>query len=142
MVPTSWQDEALARDGVSGELPCSALKGETVPDSLPVQTAKASRKQSSLSGKESAQGCTPKRLLGRPDEALGGGNQGPSAPGWGRQHHSQRDPPFVPILPGEFLDRRDWWAQSMGSLSREMRMAGSTSSLGEVQMPHFSHQNI
>ena len=33
--PTSWQDEALARDGVSGELPCSALKGETVPDSLP-----------------------------------------------------------------------------------------------------------
>ena len=32
-----------------------------------VQTAKASRKQSSLSGKESAQGCIPKRLLGRPD---------------------------------------------------------------------------
>ena len=28
---------------------------------------KASRKQSSLSGKESAQGCIPKRLLGRPD---------------------------------------------------------------------------
>ena len=22
---------------------------------------------------------------------LGGGNEGPSAPGWGRQHHSQRD---------------------------------------------------
>ena len=43
-----------------------------------MQTAKASRKQSSLSGKESAQGCIPKRLLGRPDEALGGGNQGPS----------------------------------------------------------------
>ena len=32
-----------------------------------VQTAKASRKQSSLLGKESAQGCLPKRLLGRPD---------------------------------------------------------------------------
>ena len=32
-----------------------------------VQTAKASRKQSSLSGKESAQGCIPQRLLGRPD---------------------------------------------------------------------------
>ena len=32
-----------------------------------VQSAKASRKQSSLSGKESAQGCIPKRLLGRPD---------------------------------------------------------------------------
>ena len=47
-----------------------------------MQTAKASRKQSSLSGKESAQGCIPQRLLGRPVEALGGGNQGPSAPGW------------------------------------------------------------
>ena len=35
-----------------------------------------------LSGKESAQACIPRRLLGRPDEALGGGNQGPSAPGW------------------------------------------------------------
>ena len=44
------------------------------------QNDKASRKQSSLSGKESAQGCLPKRLLGRPDEALGGGNQGRSAP--------------------------------------------------------------
>ena len=46
-----------------------------------VQTTKASRKQSSLSGKESAQGCIPKRLLGRPDEALGGGNQGPTLAG-------------------------------------------------------------
>ena len=35
VVPTSSQDEALARDGVSREVPCSALKGETVPDSLP-----------------------------------------------------------------------------------------------------------
>ena len=61
-----------------------------------MQTAKASRKQSSLSGKESAQGCIPKRLPGRPDEALGGGKQGPSAPAWARQHHRQRDPPFVP----------------------------------------------
>ena len=24
MVPTAWQDEALARDGVSREVPCSA----------------------------------------------------------------------------------------------------------------------
>ena len=48
-----------------------------------MQTAKASRKQSSLSGKESAQGCIPKGVLDRPDEALRGGNQGPSAPGWG-----------------------------------------------------------
>ena len=35
MVPSSWQDEALARHGVSREVPCSTLKGETVPDSLP-----------------------------------------------------------------------------------------------------------
>ena len=35
VVPTAWQDEALARDGVSREVPCSALKGETVPDSFP-----------------------------------------------------------------------------------------------------------
>ena len=35
VVPTAWQDEALARDGVSREVPCSALKGETVSDSLP-----------------------------------------------------------------------------------------------------------
>ena len=35
VVATSWQDEALARDGVSREVPCSALKGEMVPDSLP-----------------------------------------------------------------------------------------------------------
>ena len=26
VVPTAWQDEALARDGVSREVPCSALK--------------------------------------------------------------------------------------------------------------------
>ena len=25
VVPTAWQDEALARDGVSREVPCSAL---------------------------------------------------------------------------------------------------------------------
>ena len=31
----AWQDEALARDGVSREVPCSAMKGETVPDILP-----------------------------------------------------------------------------------------------------------
>ena len=41
MVPTSWQDEALARDGVSREVPCSVLKGETVPDSLPASLVKA-----------------------------------------------------------------------------------------------------
>ena len=29
VVPTSWQDESLARHGVSREVPCSALKGET-----------------------------------------------------------------------------------------------------------------
>ena len=35
VVPTAWQDEALARDGVSREVPCSALKGETVQLSHP-----------------------------------------------------------------------------------------------------------
>ena len=34
VVPISWQDEALARDSVSREVPCSALKCETEPDSL------------------------------------------------------------------------------------------------------------
>ena len=33
--PTSLQDEPLARDGVSREVPCSALKGETVPEKQP-----------------------------------------------------------------------------------------------------------
>ena len=33
--PTAWQDEALARDGVSREVPCSALKGETMDCSPP-----------------------------------------------------------------------------------------------------------
>ena len=31
VVPRSWQEEALAHQGVSREVPCSALKGETVP---------------------------------------------------------------------------------------------------------------
>ena len=35
LTPRGSQDEALARYGVSREVPCSALKGETVPDSLP-----------------------------------------------------------------------------------------------------------
>ena len=65
--------QRVGHDGVSREVPCSALKGETVPDSLPAtpksppKTAKASRKQSSLSGKERAQGCIPQQLIGRPD---------------------------------------------------------------------------
>ena len=39
----------------------------------------------------------------RPDEALGGGNQGPSAPGWARQHHSQRDGGVRPVAPPTWL---------------------------------------
>ena len=35
MVPTSSQDEALARYGVSREVPCSVLKCETAPDTFP-----------------------------------------------------------------------------------------------------------
>ena len=34
MVPTAWQDEALARDGVSREVPFSALKGGKDPASI------------------------------------------------------------------------------------------------------------
>ena len=36
-VAKSWTrlSDFCARDGVSREVPCSALKGETVPDSLP-----------------------------------------------------------------------------------------------------------
>ena len=34
-------------------------------------------------------------VLYRPDEALGGGTQGPSAPVMGRELHSQSVPPFV-----------------------------------------------
>ena len=55
-VPASPRGEALFR--------CARPSGSGAGG---VQTAKASRKQSSLSGKESAQGCIPKRLLGRPD---------------------------------------------------------------------------
>ena len=36
VVPTYSQDDALAHEGVSREDPCSALKGETGPDSLHV----------------------------------------------------------------------------------------------------------
>ena len=36
MVPTSSQVEALARYGVSREVPCSALKCETILDTLDV----------------------------------------------------------------------------------------------------------
>ena len=35
-VPASIRDEALARDGVSREVPCSALKGET-PKSIQIE---------------------------------------------------------------------------------------------------------
>ena len=45
----------------------------------------ATRKQGNLS--------LPKRGLA---STCGGLSQGPRAPGWGRQHHSQSVPPFVP----------------------------------------------
>ena len=42
VVPTAWQDEALARDGVSREVPCSALKGVTpLPVVRGVETGEA-----------------------------------------------------------------------------------------------------
>ena len=37
----SFRLSHLARDGVSREVPCSALKGETVPDSLPATPQKS-----------------------------------------------------------------------------------------------------
>ena len=52
------------------------------------------------------QGCIPKRLPGRPDEALDGGKQGPSAPGWARQHHGS--PPGSPV-PGILQARTLEW---------------------------------
>ena len=61
-----------------------------------MHTAKASRGESSFRGKGSAPGCIPKLVLPRPDYAPHGGNQGPGAPGLGRQLHSQSVAPFVP----------------------------------------------
>ena len=50
MVSTSSQDEALARDGVSREVPCSALKGKTVPESLHATPQKFPDTPGSLEG--------------------------------------------------------------------------------------------
>ena len=54
MVPTAWQDEALARDGVSREVPCSALKGV------------ATREESRVLGFPSRRGLTPRGSLVQP----------------------------------------------------------------------------
>src|SRR5574337_826197 len=81
-----------------------------------VHTAKASRGESSFRGKGSAPGRIPKLGLPRPDEAPHGGNQGPGAPGLGRQLHSQSVAPFVPrkrlparAFPGAVLPPRGRW---------------------------------
>ena len=59
---------ALSRLGAELELRRSGSSlGASQDPGVPHFAPKASRKQSSLSGKESAQGCIPKRLLGRPD---------------------------------------------------------------------------
>ena len=71
----SVQSSPTLCDAIEGSPPGSPVPGILQARTLEwgaiafsdVQTAKASRKQSSLSGKESAQGCIPKRLLGRPD---------------------------------------------------------------------------
>ena len=64
-IPCSPGESGLASRGSKGlRSPLESRRGSLGGG---VQTAKASRKQSSLSGKESAQGCLPKRLLGRPD---------------------------------------------------------------------------
>ena len=62
VVPTSWQDEALVRHGVSREVPCSALKGETVPDSLPA-APKSPDTQGSLEGNTECPGTASSEPL-------------------------------------------------------------------------------
>ena len=62
MGPNSWQDEALARDGVSREVPSSALKGETVPDSLPA-TPKFTDTPGSLEGNTEGPGTASSEPL-------------------------------------------------------------------------------
>ena len=62
MVPTAWQDEALARDGVSREVPSSALKGETVADSLPA-TPKFTDTPGSLEGNTEGPGTASSEPL-------------------------------------------------------------------------------
>ena len=86
-----------------------------------MHTAKASCGESSFRGKGSAPGCIPKLGLPRPDLAPHGGNQGPGAPGLGRQLHSQSVAPFVPrkrlpdrAFPGAVLPPRGRWMCSAG----------------------------
>ena len=68
-----WEDplekEIVARDGVSREVPCSALKGETVPDSLPATPNNTTR--------EAEMGVTwpPAKGCWQPPEAKRGKNQ-------------------------------------------------------------------
>ena len=53
-----------------------------ITDSMDLSLSELRELVMDRAGKESAQGCILKRLPGRPDEALGGGTQGPSAPAW------------------------------------------------------------
>ena len=56
----------LARDGVSREVPCSALKGETVPDSLPARGPDPSSK-ATLWVKAQHEGALPPPCIVRKD---------------------------------------------------------------------------
>ena len=69
VVPTAWQDEALARDGVSREVPCSALKGETSAAEAAAQNAlqnapqaaAANNNESILTQQQTQQGTQPEQ---------------------------------------------------------------------------------
>ena len=58
---------SFGEQGVVGITLLGRLSGRRDQSSQWVIGKISARKQSSLSGKESAQGCIPKRLLGRPD---------------------------------------------------------------------------
>ena len=140
MVPTSWQEESLARHGVSREVPCSALKGETVPDSLPAtpkspptrRVPPRSQPRASPGGFPAAQPlwcvgvsrpitptvphCTLWQCVGRPLPTVGFPRAGCAAP---------------PVCG---MDTREaWWVG--GPVGREQQML-CEGSLGE---PHLLH---
>ena len=63
VVPTSSQDEVLARYGVSREVPGSVLKCETVPDTLHATHQKFPETPGSLEGNTEGPGATSSEHL-------------------------------------------------------------------------------
>ena len=69
MVPTAWQDEALARDGVSRQVPSSALKGGKYSSLIPSkhQTEEFSARLHSGSARaQSSTGSKGRWVIGKP----------------------------------------------------------------------------